>query len=183
MLGGWLIDAASWRWVFAAIAPVALVAAWLASGKNAASDRRGGQHIDYVGAVLMVLGLGGVTAALIDGPRLGFGHPAIVAMLAVGAILLVAFAVVERRSESPLLPPALFRSRAFTGANLATVLLYSALGGVLLLLMLQLQGNLGYSALQSGASLLPANVLMLALSPAAHSTSTNVSNSNGKCRY
>ena len=77
------------------------------------------------------------------------------------------FAVVERRSESPLLPPALFRSRAFTGANLATVLLYAALGGVLLLLMLQLQGNLGYSALQSGASLLPANVLMLALSPAA----------------
>ena len=167
LLGGWLIDAASWRWVFAAIAPVALAAAWLASGRGAVTDRSGRQHIDYVGAVLMVLGLGGVTAALIDGPRLGFGDPIIVAMLAVGAILLVAFAVVERRSGSPLLPPRLFRSRAFTGANLATVLMYAALGGVLLLLMLQLQGNMGYSALQSGASLLPANALMLALSPAA----------------
>jgi EmrB/QacA subfamily drug resistance transporter len=166
LLGGWLIDVASWRWVFAAIAPVALAAAWLASGKSA-SDRGGAQHIDYVSPVLMVLGLGGVTAALIDGPRLGFSDPFIVAMLAVGAILLVAFAVFERRSESPLLPPRLFRSRAFTGANVATVLMYAALGGVLLLLMLQLQGNMGYSALESGASLLPANALMLALSPAA----------------
>ena len=164
LLGGWLIDAASWRWVFAAIAPVALAAAWLASGRSAVNDRGGDQHIDYLGAVLMVLGLGGVTAALIEGPRLGFGEPAIVAA---GAILLVAFAVVERRSESPLLPPRLFRSRAFTGANVATVLMYAALGGVLLLLMLQLQGNMGYTALQSGASLLPANALMLVLSPAA----------------
>jgi len=167
LLGGWLIDAASWRWVFAAIAPVALAAAWLASGKSEATDRGGSQRIDYVGAALMVLGLGGVTAALIDGPRLGFRDPIIVALLASGAIVLVAFAVIERRSESPLLPPRLFRSRAFTGANVATVLMYAALGGVLLLLMLQLQGNMGYSALESGASLLPANVLMLALSPAA----------------
>jgi len=167
LLGGWLIDAASWRWVFAAIAPVALAAAWLASDRNAVSESGGGQRIDYVGAALMVLGLGGVTAALIDGPRLGFRDPIIVALLASGAIVLVAFAVIERRSESPLLPPRLFRSRAFTGANVATVLMYAALGGVLLLLMLQLQGNMGYSALESGASLLPANVLMLALSPAA----------------
>jgi MFS family permease len=80
---------------------------------------------------------------------------------------LIAFGVVERRSESPLLPPQLFRSRAFTGANLATVLMYAGLNGVILLLVLQLQGNMGYSALRSGASLLPANALMLALSPAA----------------
>ena len=73
----------------------------------------------------------------------------------------------EHRSESPLLPPKLFRARAFSGANLATVLIYAALGGVILLLMLQLQGNVGYSALGSGASLLPANALMLLLSPVA----------------
>jgi EmrB/QacA subfamily drug resistance transporter len=167
LLGGWLVDAASWRWVFAAIAPVALAAAWLALGRSVASDRGGGQHIDYLGALLMVLGLGAVTAGLIDGPRLGFRDPVILGLLAAGAILLIAFGVVERRSESPLLPPPLFRSRAFTGANLATVLMYAALNGVILLLVLQLQGNMGYSALQSGASLLPANALMLTLSPAA----------------
>ncbi len=167
LLGGWLIDSASWRWVFAAIAPVALAAAGLALGRSVKSDRGAGQHIDYIGAVLIVLGLGGVTAGLIEGPRLGFGDPVILGLLAGGVILLIAFGVVERRTESPLLPSTLFRSRAFTGANLATVLMYSALGGVLLLLMLQLQGNLGYSALESGASLLPANALMLALSPVA----------------
>jgi EmrB/QacA subfamily drug resistance transporter len=164
LLGGWLVDALSWRWVFAAITPVALAAAWLALGK-AAPARRGHRHIDYVGAGLIVLGLGAVSAGLIDGPRVGFGTPLITGLLVTGALLLVAFAVTERRSESPLLPPALFRSRAFTGANVATVLMYAALGGVILLLILQLQGNVGYSALRSGASLLPATALMLVLSP------------------
>jgi MFS family permease len=88
-------------------------------------------------------------------------------LLGVGVVLLVAFAVVEHRTESPLLPPSLFHSRAFTGANIATVLIYAALSGVILLLVLQLQGNLGYSALRSGAALLPVNFLMLALSPVA----------------
>jgi EmrB/QacA subfamily drug resistance transporter len=169
LLGGLLVDATSWRWVFAVIAPVALVAAWLALGQDTKGERGGGgdQRIDYVGAALMVTGLGALTAGLIDGPRLGFGRPLILGLLVGGTLLLVAFAVVEHRSDSPLLPPKLFHARAFSGANLATVLIYAALGGVLLLLMLQLQGNVGYSALKSGASLLPANALMLLLSPVA----------------
>jgi len=168
LVGGSLVDAGSWRWVFAVIAPVALVAAWLALGADAKADRGSGQQrIDYLGAALIVLGLGGVTAALIEGPRVGFGEPIILGLLVAGVLLLVAFAVVERRSDSPLLPRGLFRSRAFTGANLATVLIYAALNGVILLLVLQLQGNLQYSALASGAALLPANVLMLVLSPRA----------------
>ena len=165
LLGGWLVDAGSWRWVFAVIAPVALVAAWLALGAPAASDRGASHAIDYVGAALMVLGLGGVTAGLIDGPRLGFGEPLILAMIATGALLLVAFAFVEHRSASPLLPLTLFRSRPFTGANVATVLMYAGLNGVIVFLILQLQGNLRYSALESGLSLLPTNALMLVLSP------------------
>ena len=77
------------------------------------------------------------------------------------------FAIVEHRSKSPLLPPSLFHSRAFTGVNVATVLMYAALNGLILLLVLQLQGNLGYSALESGAAFLPANALMLVLAPRA----------------
>jgi EmrB/QacA subfamily drug resistance transporter len=167
LLGGSLVDAGSWRWVFAAIAPVALAAAWLALGDEAKRKPGGSRHIDYLGAALIVLGLGALTAGLIDGPRLGFDQPLILGSLVSGVLLLVAFAVVEHRSDSPLLPPRLFRSRAFTGANLATVLIYAALNGVILLLVLQLQGNLSYSALQSGAALLPANALMLVLSPIA----------------
>ena len=173
LVGGSLVDAASWRWVFAVVAPVALVAGWLAFGaaREAGNEKHGSRgardRIDYVGAVLMVAGLGALTAGLIDGPRGGFGRPLILGLLALGVVLLVVFGVVEHRSKSPLVTPSLFRSRAFTGANIATVLIYAALGGVILLLVLQLQGNVGYSALQSGASLLPVNVLMLALSPVA----------------
>ena len=167
LLGGSLVDAASWRWVFAVIAPVALMAAWLASGIGTRERGGGDRHVDYLGAALIVLGLGAVTAGLIDGPRVGFGDALIVALLGTGVVLLVAFVVVERRSDAPLLPRELFRSLAFTGANVATVTIYAALGGVLLLLILQLQGNLKYSALASGAALLPANALMLVLSPKA----------------
>ena len=170
LIGGSLVDAASWRWVFACIAPVALVAAWLALGAVDTSrrDARGKeQSIDYAGAALIVTGLGALTAGLIDGPRVGFTQPIILGLLAAGTVLLVVFAIVEHRTVSPLLPPSLFHSRAFSGANIATVLIYAALSGVILLLVLQLQGNLGYSALQSGASLLPVNVLMLTLSPLA----------------
>ena len=170
LIGGSLVDAASWRWVFACIAPVALAAAWLALGgvDTSRGDARGKeQSIDYAGAALIVTGLGALTAGLIDGPRVGFTQPIILGLLAAGTVLLVVFAIVEHRTVSPLLPPSLFHSRAFSGANIATVLIYAALSGVILLLVLQLQGNLDYSALQSGASLLPVNVLMLTLSPLA----------------
>jgi len=171
LLGGWLVDAASWRWVFACVAPVALAAAWLAFDRTFERRRpdetESTRRIDYAGAALIVTGLGLLTSGLIDGPRVGFGQPLILTMLVVGVLLLVAFAVVEHRSRSPLLPPTLFHSRAFTGANIATVLIYAALGGVILFLVLQLQGNVGYSALESGASLLPVNALMLTLSPLA----------------
>jgi EmrB/QacA subfamily drug resistance transporter len=167
LLGGLIVDAASWRWVFACIAPVALTAAWLALGAGSPKEDGSDQPIDYGGAALIVAGLGALTAGLTDGPRLGFTSPLILGLLVGGVVLLAVFALIEHRSESPLLPPSLFRSRSFTGANAATVLIYSALSGVILLLVLQLQGNLRYSALQSGASLLPANLLMLTLSPVA----------------
>ena len=166
-VGGWLVDAGSWRWVFAVIAPVALAAAWLALGGGMPREEHGNRQADYVGAALIVLGLGTLTTGLIDGPRVGFADPRIIALLVAGAVLLAAFVIMERRLKSPLVPPALFRSRAFTGVNVATVLMYAALNGLILLLVLQLQGNLEYSALESGAALLPANGLMLVLAPRA----------------
>jgi len=166
-LGGWLVDVGSWRWVFAVITPVALAAASLALGRGMPREEHGDRRVDYLGAALIVLGLGALTAGLIDGPRIGFTEPSIIGLLAVGTVLLAAFAIAEHRSKSPLLAPALFRSRAFTGVNVATVLMYAGLNGLILLLVLQLQGNLGYSALASGAALLPANALMLVLAPRA----------------
>jgi MFS family permease len=171
LLGGSLVDAASWRWVFAVIAPVAIAAAVLALGGDNPETRpgssKGQRQVDYVGAALIVIGLGAVTAGLIEGPKRGFGDPLILGLVIAGVVLLIAFAVFEHRTRSPLLPPELFHSAAFSGANAATVLIYAGLSGLILLLVLQLQGNLKYSALESGAALLPTNVLMLSLSPLA----------------
>jgi EmrB/QacA subfamily drug resistance transporter len=191
LLGGWIVDAASWRWVFASVIVLALVAAGIIArheivsaeapahtraGKGRASPAAG--HVDYSGAILVTLGLGGTIGALIDGPHRGFGSLGVLAAGVGGVMLLGAFVVVEdrvaRRGAQPLLPLSVFRSRQFTGANVITVLVYAALNALLFLLMPQLQSNLGYSALAAGAALLPANILMLVLSPAAGRLSARI---------
>jgi EmrB/QacA subfamily drug resistance transporter len=167
LLGGSLVDAASWRWVFASVVPFALGAAWIAWRKVPDVDppRAERRSVDYLGAVLATAGLAGVTGALVSGPSVGFTRSWILIAGVGGSLLLAAFVVLERRVDQPLLPMHLFRSRQFTGANLTTVLVYAALGGLFFFLMLELQNALGYSALAAGAALLPANVLMLLLSP------------------
>jgi EmrB/QacA subfamily drug resistance transporter len=169
LVGGWVADTVSWRWVFAAVVPFALAAAALTWRHEPSTGRRRPTtgHIDYLGAALVTLGMGGVVAGLVEGPRLGFGEPMILGALIGGAALLVAFVLVEARSKNPILPLDVFRSRAFTGANLFTLCVYAALSGLIFLLMLELQNVLGYSALIAGASLLPVNALMLVLSPQA----------------
>lgn len=166
-IGGWLVDVASWRLVFVGVAP--LVAAALAIGLRVLPETRvpTGRRLDAAGSLLVTVGLGGVTYALVEGPRLGFSHPGVAAAAVAGVALLAAFASAQRRRPQPLLPPALFASRQFTGANVVTLLCYAALGGALLFLMLQMQNVLGYSALAAGAALVPINVAMLLLSPLA----------------
>jgi MFS family permease len=226
LLGGWVVDALSWRWLFAFIAPVSLAAAWIAlrripavgrdangssraapqplrtndePSRGSASSRgeaplRDGasshgeaplhgeasshaaafRRIDWLGAALATSGLGALVWALIEGPARGLTEPATIAAALGGLALLVAFVAVEKRSQHPLLPLGIFRSRQFTGANVVTLLVYAALGALFFLLILQLQNVLGYSALEAGASILPINVLMLALSSRAGRLSARI---------
>ena len=173
LVGGWLVDALSWRWVFACVVPFALAAAWIAARTMPADERSAGGTVDYAGAVLVTLGLAGVTAALVAGQNLG-GTAGEVSAGGAGLVLLAAFVLVERRARDPLLPLELFRSRQFTGTNLVTLLVYAALGGFFFLFVLMLQNSLGYSALASGAALLPVNLLMLLISPRAGRWSARV---------
>ena len=168
LAGGWLVDAASWRFVFVSVVPFALAAAWLAlrhavDGKRANASGR----LDYAGAVLVTLGLAGLVGALITGPDAGFTSPLVLVAGAIGIFLTVAFFIVESKVGNPLLPLDVFQSRQFVGANVNTLLVYAALNGLFFLLMLQLQNGLRYSALSAGASLLPVNALLLVLSPRA----------------
>ncbi len=168
LLGGWLVDEISWRWVFAGVVPVALAAALIAFRRvpDAVTLGRAPPRpvtVDYPGALLAILGLGGMTAALVRAPRDGLTAP-VVGAGAVGLLALVAFILLERRVRHPLLPLGLFASRQFSGTNLVTLLVYAALGAWFFLFILMLQNVLDYDALRAGASLLPLNALMLTLS-------------------
>lgn len=170
LVGGWLVDAASWRFVFFSVVPFALIAAWIAfhhAPATVGKNKKDSSSLDYAGAVMATLGLGGLIGGLIAGPDSGFTSPLVIAALASGVIFLAGFVFVESRASRPLLPLDVFRAREFVGANLNTLLVYGAMNGLFFLLMLQLQNGLGYSALTAGASLLPINALLLLLSPRA----------------
>ena len=165
VLGGWLIDHFSWRWAFFVNVPLAaavlVLTAWHVpeSRDEAASSR-----LDWPGALLATVGLGGIVYALIESSQLGWKNPRVFGALALGVLSLVSFAFVERRSRAPMLPPALFRSRNFTGANVLTLFLYAALASVFFFFPLDLIQVQKYSAAASGAAMLPFILLVFLLS-------------------
>jgi EmrB/QacA subfamily drug resistance transporter len=163
--GGWLIEHVSWRAVFFLNVPLAVAVIVLSLRFiDESRDPSRTSQIDWAGAALAVLGLGGVVFGLLEWPALGARHPLVVAAIALGLLSLVLLVMVERRAPSPMLPLALFRSRPFTLANLLTLLLYAALSVMLFLLPLNLIQVQHYSATAAGAALLPLPVIMFALS-------------------
>jgi EmrB/QacA subfamily drug resistance transporter len=168
LLGGYLIQAASWRLIFLINLPLAAAVVFVAVRYvPETTDPESAGAIDVRGAALAVLGLGGTTFVLIEGPATGFASPAILAAALVGIVGLVAFVVVEAGSRQPMLPLNLFASRQFSGANLVTLAVYGALGAVFFLLILQLQQVVHYSPLQAGIASLPITALLLVISPRA----------------
>jgi EmrB/QacA subfamily drug resistance transporter len=162
VLGGWLIEHLSWRWVFFINLPLAVVVVVISLARVPESrDEAMVQRLDGWGAMLATAGLCGITFALIEAGR--GGKRALIAG-GVGAITLVCFLVVESRSSAPMLPLNLFRSRSFLGANLMTLFLYGALGGALFFLPLDLIQVQHYTATEAGAVLLPLILLVFVLS-------------------
>jgi len=154
--GGWLVQHVSWRWVFFINLPIALcviaIVVWRVPEKKAEPENG---SLDWTGSLLATAGLGGVVYAFVEhSPLLG----------AVGGMALLLFLFAEARLKTPILPLALFRSSTFSGANLLTFFLYSALSGVLFFFPLDLIQVQGYTATQAGAALLPLVLLMFALS-------------------
>ena len=166
LLGGYLVAAASWRWIFLINLPVGVVVLLLSVRHVPESrDPHAPDSIDVRGGILAALMLAGVTYALIEGPSVGWGDPWVVVLLVVGVLAGVAFVFAERSSRAPMLPLFVFRERQFTVTNAVTFVIYAALGGVLFLLPVALQVVGHYTPLQSGAALLPLTAIMLVLSP------------------
>jgi EmrB/QacA subfamily drug resistance transporter len=160
--GGFLVQAASWRWIFAInLIPVLITLVLL---RRLPSDKRTPGHVDFVGAALCTLGLAGPVFALIEQPTYGWGSPRVAIPLIAGLILLAAFIPWERRSPQPMLPLELFKVRNFTVGNLTTLTLYAGLGVATFFLVLFLQQVSGYTPVKSGAALLPITVVVFALS-------------------
>jgi EmrB/QacA subfamily drug resistance transporter len=162
VLGGWLVQHASWRWIFFINLPVALVVlvvtlAHVRESRNELASR----ELDWAGALLATVGLGAVTFSLIEASR-GRAVAGVIGLLGVAA--LAGFLVVEKRSRSPMVSLELFRSRNFSGANLITFFLYAALSGLLFFFPLDLIQVQHYSATQAGAALLPLILLIFVLS-------------------
>jgi EmrB/QacA subfamily drug resistance transporter len=166
-LGGFLVDAVSWRLVFLVNVPLAVLIVAVA-GRHVPESRAAGPHgrFDSLGAALGALALGGITYALI-GAGASPLRPDVLAGAAVGVAAGAAFVVRERRAADPMLPPPLFADRQFTGANLATFVIYGALGGFSFFLVLQLQNVLGYEATAAGAAMLPTSLLLTLFSARA----------------
>lgn len=165
LLGGYLIAAASWRWIFVINVPVGVVVL-LVSIRHVPESRDASapRATDVAGAALATLALGAVTFALIDGADRGWGASVVLGVLALGVASGVGFFWVERRSHHPMLPLGVFRVRQFTVTNVVTLVVYAALGGALFLLPVQLEVADHYSPLAAGASLLPLTAIMLVLS-------------------
>jgi EmrB/QacA subfamily drug resistance transporter len=164
LVGGWLVDALSWRAAFWVVLPPAAVTLAIALWRVPESRDPGTARLDLRGAGLATAGLGAATYGLIASSEAGWGAVRVWGPLAAGALLLALFARTERRIARPMMPPALFRSSTFTGANLMTLALYFALSGALYLLPFNLIQVQGYSATQAGAAFLPFTLLMAGLS-------------------
>src|SRR5437764_2488 len=165
LLGGWLIEHVSWRAVFFLNVPLALVVVVLiVLFVPESRDEEESGRLDFAGAALATLALGGVVFGLIESSRLGFRNPIVIVTSAGSALLLVAFIFVEARARNPMMPLALFRSPNFAGANLLTLFLYSALAGTLFFLPLNLIQVQQYSPTAAGAATLPFILIMFGLS-------------------
>jgi EmrB/QacA subfamily drug resistance transporter len=175
LVGGCLISAASWRWIFFINVPIAVAVVALGIRHVPESrDPRATGKIDYAGALAGVVFLTGITFAFIEAPALGWSSPAVLAMALVGVLGLAAFLVRERRAASPMLPLSIFAERQFAATNAVTFLVYAALVGATFLLPVVLQVVWGYSPLASGLALLPLTIILLALSARSGQLATRI---------
>ena len=161
LIGGQLVDSASWRWIFAINVPVVIVTLILIlrvvpAGRERDPDAR----VDVVGAALCAFGLAGMTFGLIEQPLRGWTDPLVALPMVLGALLFAGFIVWEARTSHPMLPLGLFRRHNFAFGNIETFAMYGGLGLLFFFLVLFLQQVAGFSALEAGSSSVPVTIVM-----------------------
>lgn len=160
LVGGYIIDATTWRWIFFINIPLIIVCGVLAAKNFEESKDERVRRVDVRGAALCSLALAGITYGLIEGPVNHWDTKALVPLV-LGFILGGVFIWYESRSKDPMVHLSLFRSRNFSGTNIMTFAMYGALAGFMFALVIYMQTKLGYSAIKAGASLLPVSLMLL----------------------
>jgi EmrB/QacA subfamily drug resistance transporter len=164
LAGGLVVDQLSWRWIFALNVPLVALTLVLIVAAVPQTQRVSGRRVDFLGATLCALGLGGFVFALIEQPRFGWSSPVIFVPLLGGVIAFASFLAYERRASHPMLKLDLFSRRNFAVGNLETLAMYAGLAILFFYLVIFLQQVAGYTALQSGFATLPVTLVMFALS-------------------
>jgi EmrB/QacA subfamily drug resistance transporter len=164
VLGGWLVGHASWRWVFFINLPLAAAVIVISLRFIPESRSSTARHVDWLGAILATVGLGGLVYGFLESSNLGWKNPPVLGSLFVSFGCLIGFVLVEEHVTEPMLPISLFKSRSFSGANLLTLFLYSAIGIFFFLFPLNLIQVQGYSTTATGVAVVPFILLMFFLS-------------------
>jgi EmrB/QacA subfamily drug resistance transporter len=162
--GGAIVEYVSWRWIFAINVPLVLATLAMTRGVRESFDGEASKRIDYLGALLVSLGLAGPVFALIEQQNLGWGDPVVWVPAVAGVVLLALFVAHERRTDHPMLPLGLFRSRNFSVGNLSTLGIYGGLSAATFFATIYLQQVAGYSPIASGLALMPITLVMWLLS-------------------
>lgn len=166
LLGGWLVDTLTWRWVFFINLPIVAASVYLLANRVPESHTPAEKPaLDWAGTVLIVFGFGGIIFGLIQGPVIGWLSLPVLGALVSGTVLLFFFPFLEQRKQNPLIPIAIFQHRAFSVANLTTLLVYFGLYGMTFFLVIFLQTVQGYSAFLAGLTTAPISLALLVLSP------------------
>jgi EmrB/QacA subfamily drug resistance transporter len=173
--GGLLAEHADWSWIFFINVPIGILAIVVArvvikESKDTSADQR----LDFPGLVASGVGLFALTYALIEANSKGWTSAEILALFGVAIVAFAVFVVLERRQRSPMLDLTLFRNRTFTGANLTMLLVALSMFGVFFYVSLFVQGILGYSPVQAGASFLPMTLCIIFFAPVAGRLSDRV---------
>ena len=164
LAGGVIVDQVSWRWIFALNVPLVLVTVGLVLAAVPETTAKTGRRVDFIGAGLCAAGLGGVVFALIEQPHYGWRSPVIILPLVGGIVAFAGFLVYERRAAEPMLELELFSHRNFAFGNAETLALYGGLGILFFFLTIFLQEVAGYTALESGLTVVPVTLVLFALS-------------------
>ena len=165
VLGGWLAGLGLWRVIFFINIPLSVLVFIIMLLRVPESRNPEAQKLDIWGAILVTLGLAGITYGFIESPKQGFGNINIISSLLIGGLSLIGFIIVQYRSSHPMMPLKLFNSMTFSGANLLTLFVYAALGGSMFFLPLNLVQKQEYSELQAGIAMLPMIILIAGISP------------------